>query len=58
MVSQDRIFECLNAYRDGTKWKTPPVCAVCCQYSEKTDCIIVDEDIDDWWNFRVTLNKK
>jgi hypothetical protein len=46
MVSQEQIFECLNAYRDGTIWKTPAVCAVCFQYSEKTETLTIDEDTD------------
>ena len=28
-----RIFECLNAYREGTIWKDLPICAVCGQGS-------------------------
>jgi len=32
-VSQSHIFECLNAYREGTIWKNPPICAVCGQGS-------------------------
>jgi hypothetical protein len=32
-VSQAHIFECLNAYREGTVWKEPPICAICGQTS-------------------------
>ena len=46
MVPQEQIFECLNAYRDGTIWKTPAVCAVCSQYSEKTETLTIDEHTD------------
>ena len=32
-ISQTRILECLNAYREGTIWSDPPICAVCGQSS-------------------------
>ena len=32
-ISQTRILECLNAYREGTIWSDPPICAVCGQGS-------------------------
>ena len=32
-VSQACIIECLNAYREGTIWKDPSICAVCGQGS-------------------------
>ena len=44
MVSQERIFDCLNAYREGTLWKTPAVCAVCSQYSENTEKYTFEKD--------------
>ena len=46
MVPQEQIFECLNAYRDGTIWKIPPVCAVCSQYSGKTETLTIEEDTE------------
>jgi len=46
VVPREHIFECLTAYREGTVWTTPPVCAVCSQYSEKMETIGIDQDVE------------
>ena len=43
-VSQTRILECLNAYREGTIWSDPPICAVCGQGSSDVKVVHYGED--------------
>ena len=43
-VSQTHIFECLNAYREGTIWRDPPICAVCGQSSQSVEVVHYGQD--------------
>ena len=44
-ISQELIFECLNAYRQGTIWKDPPICAVCGQGSSDVKLVHFGGDV-------------
>lgn len=53
IVPKDVIYQCLNAYREGTIWKTPAVCAVCAQHSENIETILLTEDVTTKYNLEL-----
>ena len=46
-VPQSHIWKCLDAYRQGTIWVDPPVCAVCGQGSENIKEVQVGQNTKD-----------